>query len=155
MLDAGDQAPSFTLTRLDGTAERFESVAPSRPRLLVFLETDCPTCRLALPYLNRISREIGESSSILGISQDGERPTRELVEQAPIEFPVPFDSGLCVSKLYDPVAVPTLFLIGSGRRILRTVSGFDKRALNEIATAMAGTPLTIAEPFDGAPETKF
>jgi peroxiredoxin len=155
MLDAGDQAPGFSLTRLDGTAVRFESVAPSKPLLLVFFETDCPTCRLALPYLNRISRELGESSSILGISQDGDRPTRELVEQAPIEFPVALDGGLSVSKLYDPVAVPTLFLIGSDRRILRTVSGFDKRALNEIATAMAGTPLTVAEPFDGAPETKF
>jgi peroxiredoxin len=155
MLDAGDQAPNFSLTRLDGTSARFDSGPPSMPRLLVFFETDCPTCRLALPYLNRIAREIGESSNILGISQDGEHPTREFVEQAPIEYPVALDNGLSVSKLYDPVAVPTLFLIESDGRIIRTLSGFDKRALNEIATAMAGTPLTIAEPFDGAPETKF
>jgi peroxiredoxin len=155
MLDAGDQAPGFSLTRLDGTSARFESGTPSKPRLLVFFETDCPTCRLAIPYLNRLSRELGESSNILGISQDGEHPTRELIEQAPIEFPVALDSGLSVSKLYDPVAVPTLFLIGSEGRITQTLTGFDKRALNEIATAMAGKPLIVAEPFDGAPETRF
>ena len=155
MLDTGNQAPGFSITRLDGTISRFESAAQSRPRLLVFFETDCPTCRLAIPYLNRLSREIGEAADILGISQDGERPTRELVEQSPIEFPVVLDGDLGVTKLYDPVAVPTLFLIGADGRIVQTLSGFDKRALNEIATAMAGAPLTIAEPFDGAPDSKF
>jgi len=155
MLDAGDQAPSFSFTRLDGTVAQFEGGAQSRSRLLVFLETDCPTCRLAIPYINRLSRELREGSEVLGISQDRERPTRELVEQAPIEFPVAIDSDLSVTKLYDPVAVPTLFLIDGEGRIARTLSGFDKRALNEIATAMAGAPLTIAELFDGAPETRY
>jgi len=155
MLDAGDQAPSFSLTRLDGTSSQFESGAQSKPRLLVFFETDCPTCRLTIPYLNRLSRELGAASPILGISQDGERPTRELVEQAPIEFPVAVDVDLNVTKLYDPLAVPTVFFIGSDGRIVQTLSGFDKRGLNEIATAMAGAPLVVAEPFDGAPETKF
>jgi peroxiredoxin len=155
MLDAGDQAPSFSLTRLDGTSARLESDAQSKPRLLVFFETDCPTCRLAIPYINRLARELGEAADILGISQDGEHPTRELVEQAPIEFAVALDRDLSVTKLYDPVAVPTLFLIGADGRIVQTLSGFDKRALNEIATAMAGTPLVIAEPFDGAPDAKF
>lgn len=155
MLDAGDQAPGFSLTRLDGTSARFESGAQSRSRLIVFFETDCPTCRLAIPYLNRLAREIGKASDILGVSQDAATPTRELVEQAPIEFPVAIDVDLSVTKLYDPVAVPTLFLIGSDGRITQTLSGFDKRALNEIATAMSGTPLVIAEPFDGAPDTKF
>ena len=155
MLDAGDQAPGFSLTRLDGTSARFESGAQSRSRLLVFFETDCPTCRLAIPYLNRLARELGKASDILGVSQDAERSTRELVEQAPIEFPVALDVNLAVTKLYDPLAVPTLFLVGSDGRVTQTLSGFDKRVLNEIATALAGAPLVIAEPFDGAPDTKF
>lgn len=155
MLDAGDHAPGFSLTRLDETTARFDCAAQSRISLLVFIETDCPTCRLVIPYINRLSRELEGAADILGISQDGEHPTRELVEQAPIEFPVALDSDLSASKLYGPVAVPTLFLIGSDGRIVQTLSGFDKRALNEIATAMAGRPLTIAEPFDGAPDTRF
>lgn len=153
MLEAGDQAPDFSLTRLDGTSTL--SAGRQRVRLLVFFETDCPTCRLAIPYINRLWRELEEKSEILGISQDGERPTRELVEQAPIEFPVAVDTDLRVTRLYDPVAVPTLFVIRSDGRIIKTLEGFEKRALNEIATAMAGTPFIIAQPFDGAPETKF
>lgn len=155
MLEAGDQAPSFCLNRLDGSVLRFDCGAQTEPRLLVFFETDCPTCRLTIPYLNRLSRELGHKSSVIGISQDGEKATRELIEQAPIEFAVAIDSGLAVTKLYDPVAVPTLFLIGTDGRVAHVLSWFDKRALNEIAATMAGKPLTIAEPFDGAPDTKY
>lgn len=155
MLDTGDQAPSFSLRSLDGTTSRFDSSAQTKLQLLVFFETDCPTCRLAIPYLNALSRELGAASEILGISQDGESPTRELVRQAPIEFPVMLDVDLTVTKLYDPVAVPTLFLVGDQGYIIQTLIGFNKRALNEIATALAGMPLIIAPQFDGAPETKF
>lgn len=155
MLDTGNPAPGFSLTRLDGTILRFESGVRSTSKLLVFFETDCPTCRLAIPYINRLSRELGESGDVLGISQDPEHLTRELLEQAPIEFPIALDRDLSVTRLFDPIAVPTFFLIGANGRIAQTTDGFDKRALNEIATAMAGKPLVIAEPFDGAPDTKF
>jgi len=155
MLEIGDQAPGFSLTLLNGRSEPFGAGARSNSRLLVFFETDCPTCRLTIPYLNRLSQELKNDSAILGISQDAEAPTRELIQQSQIEFPVALDRDLAVTKLYDPVAVPTLFLVGSNGLIAKTLGGFDKRALNEIATAMAGTPLTIAEPFDGAPDTRY
>jgi len=155
MLDAGDQAPVFSLRGLNGTAYRFESGAQPTPCLLVFFETDCPTCLLTIPYLNHLARALDRSSLILGISQDGERETRELSTQAAIEFPVVLDDALEITKLYDPVAVPTLYLIDRNGVIIRTQSGFNKLALNEIASEMAGRPLTIAPPFDGAPETKF
>ena len=155
MLETGDQAPSFSLSGVDGLEFSVVRGSQVQARLLVFFETDCPTCRLAIPYINRLSRELGEAGAILGISQDPEHPTRDLIEQAPIEFAVALDGDLSVTKLYDPVAVPTFFLIGNDGRIVHTLSGFDKRALNEIATAMAGKPLVIAEEFDGAPETKY
>jgi peroxiredoxin len=155
MLETGNQAPAFSLTRLDGASELFEGGAHPKPRLIVFFETDCPTCRLAIPYLNLLNRALGETPAILGISQDGEGPTRELIEQAPVEFAVALDPDLSITRLYDPVAVPTLFLVGSDGRIVKTLGGFDKSALNEIATTMAGAPLTIAERFDGAPDTKY
>src|SRR5262245_65608487 len=84
MLDTGDRAPDFSFQRLDGTFSEFESRAQSRPLLLAFLETDCPTCRLSIPYLNRLWRELGEQLDVLALSQDPEAPTRELIEKAGI-----------------------------------------------------------------------
>src|SRR5262245_18548278 len=155
MLGAGDHAPSFSLTVIDGTPAHSTDIPHTGRRLLFFFETDCPTCRLAIPYVNRLSLELGARTGILGISQDGERPTRDLIDEAPIQFDVAVDGDLAVTRLYDPVAVPSFFLIDEDARVVKTLDGFDKRALNEIASAMAGKPLVIAEPFYGAPETKF
>jgi len=159
MLQTGDQAPSFSLRMLDGTAWQLGRSGAGKPTLLVFFETDCPTCRLTLPYLNRLADSLGKDAlDVIGISQDGERPTRELVERVPVSFPVVIDQGLRVTRLYDPVAVPTLFLLNQEGRILQTQTGFDKEGLNTIAAAISQAvgrgPLVIAERFDGAPERK-
>lgn len=154
MLDKGDSAPAFSLARLDDTTLHFESVS-GRPRLLIFFETDCPTCRLAIPYVNRLASMIDSSDRIIGISQDGKRPTRDLIEQTGINFPVVLDYDLKITKQYDPIAVPTLFLVGLDGVIQKTLGGFDKSELNQIASMMNGMTTVIAEPFDGAPDSKF
>jgi cytochrome c biogenesis protein CcmG, thiol:disulfide interchange protein DsbE len=133
MFQVDDQAPAFSLTRLDGTVWSPESAA-GRPTLLVFFETDCPTCRLTIPYLNRLARELAETEAgFLGISQDPMQPTIEFAEALPVSFPIALDRELEVSRLFDPVAVPTLFLIDGRGKIIETQIGFDKNALNSIA----------------------
>jgi peroxiredoxin len=157
MLEPGAKAPPFALTRLDGAAWRLNA---DRPSLLIFFETDCPTCHLIIPYLNRLARAIEpEKAEIIGISQDGERPTRELAEQLPITFPVVLDRDLAVSREYDPVAAPSLFLIDGKGEIVCAQTGFDKEDLNRIASLageLAGASVpALASAFDGAPQTKF
>jgi peroxiredoxin len=56
--------------------------------VVVFFETDCPTCQLALPYLNSLKQD---SVQVIGISQDDERSTREFVSQLKISYPVELD----------------------------------------------------------------
>jgi peroxiredoxin len=153
MLDKGNSAPAFSLARLDDTTLQFNGISIS-PRLLVFFETDCPTCRLAIPYINRLATII-DNERIVGISQDGKRPTRELIEQTQINFPVVLDRDLSITKQYDPVAVPTFFLVDADGVIQQTLGGFDKLELNRIASIMNAAPTVIAEPFDGAPDSKF
>ncbi|MGE0128867.1 MAG: TlpA family protein disulfide reductase [Blastocatellales bacterium] len=158
MLQPGDQAPPFSLSRLDGDDHKLRKLPIGKPSLLVFFETDCPTCRLTIPYLNRLARTLGENAEVIGVSQDGEAATKELIEQAPIEFTVLLDRDLSVSLEYDPQAVPTLFLIGGGGKIARTSVAFDKDELNAIAAEMlreAGVePFELAGKHDGAPQTK-
>lgn len=152
MLEAGDVAPRLSLISLDG--QRLEEKGDSKNRLLLFFETDCPTCRLIIPYLNRLTNSVARQS-IIGVSQDPEKSTRELIEQLGTEFPVAIDEGLKLTRAFDPVAVPTLFLIGPQGKVIRNLSGFEKRGLNEIASLLAGKEMVIAEPWDGAPDSKF
>jgi peroxiredoxin len=159
MLQIGDQAPAFALPRLDGTLWQSSLEATGKPTLLVFFETDCPTCRLTLPYLNRLAGILGENkANIVGISQDSPEMTRELVEQLQLGFPILLDRDLSLSRRYDPAAVPALFLLDRTGKITHTQIAFDKQELNAIAAAMseaAGQPsVMIADPYDGAPAVK-
>ena len=118
MLIVGDQAPDFSLPRLDGTDWGLEEEAAGDPLLLAFIETDCPTCRLTIPYLKRLAEALGpDSHRVVAVSQDGGQETRELVEAYDVSFPVLLDTDLDVSRSYDPPSVPALFLVGEGGRI--------------------------------------
>ena len=151
-------APDFTLSTLDGSSWEYPLDAAGRPVLLAFFETDCPTCLLTLPYLSRLHEAMAGDALVLGISQDSAERTNEIVGQLEVRFTVLIDSALAVSRKFDPVTVPTLYLLDSSGAIRRTASGFSKTELNELAgelAARAGVgPPVIADPYDGAPDSK-
>jgi peroxiredoxin len=117
--------------------------------LVVFFETDCPTCQLALPYLNAIRND---SVQVIGLSQDDERSTREFVNQLKISYPVELDPGLRITWAYDPQTVPTFYLLDESGQVRKTLVGFDKKGLNDLAAEL-GQP-AIAPADDGAPAWK-
>ncbi len=74
MLAPGDPAPDFSLPRLDGTDWHLEEAAAQGPILLTFIEADCPTCRLTVPYLKRLAEALGPNGHrVVAISQDAGR----------------------------------------------------------------------------------
>ena len=159
MLAPGDSAPNFSLVRLDGTEWRLEDETAEGPLLLTFIEADCPTCRLTVPYLKRLAEALGpHSHRVVVVSQDGGPETRELVETYDVSFPVLLDVDLDVSRSYDPTSVPALFLVGHGGRMEFSEVGFHKADLNSVAEKMLsdlGLPLrTVADLDDGAPLMK-
>ena len=159
MLTLGDPAPDFSLRRLDGTDWRLEEEAARGPLLLTFIETDCPTCRLTVPYLKRLAEVLGlNGRRVVAVSQDGAQETRELVDAYDLSFPVLLDKDLDVSRSYDPLSVPALFLVGDGGRIELSEVGFHKGDLNSAAEKMLsglGLPVQIvADLDDGAPLMK-
>lgn len=159
MLATGDSAPNFSLRGLDGTEWRLEQAVADGPLLLAFMETDCPTCRLTLPYLKRLAEALGtDSHRVVLVSQDGAEETRELVHTYGVTFPVLLDADLDVSRSYDPPAVPALFLLSDGGRIEFCEVGFHKEDLNSVAASMLSSldlpATTVAELDDGAPLMK-
>ena len=117
--------------------------------VVVFFETDCPTCQLALPYLNSLQRD---SIQVIGLSQDDDRSTREFVSQLKISYPVEMDSGLKISRAYDPQSVPAFYLLDESGQVQKTLVGFDKKGLNDLAATLGQPP--IAPSDDGVPAWK-
>jgi hypothetical protein len=119
------------------------------PRLLAFLQTDCPTCRLIVPYLNALAKGLVR---LTGVSQDGVAETREFVAQTGAAFPMKLDGGLEMSRRFGLVTVPSLLVLDDAGQLIRTEPGFDKQAVNEVA-AMFGCA-AVASPYDGLPAWK-
>ncbi len=158
MIVPGAPAVAFELPSLDGGPIRL-SPDGDGPTLLAFVEADCPTCQLTLPYLDRLARRVEPGGGqVLIISQDGPDATRGLLSQAGAKLPAALDSELVVSRRFDPPSVPALVLLDARLKVLATVVGFEKRGLNALAERMLSAvglpPVEIAPAGDGAPEAR-
>ena len=122
---------------------------PGRKTLLAFFETDCPTCQLALPYLNALAQD---KVQVIALSQDDEASTKQFVEQMGISYPVELDRGLKLSRSFNPQSVPTLYLLDENGIVTQTLVGFDKAGLNELSASLGVPPIAPAN--DGSPTWK-
>ena len=149
--------PGIPFPRLDLRDSRGESAGlPDREALYVFFKTTCPTCELLWPYLDRLRDRVGESLSIVGISQDGPADTERFSRETGAHVPTLFDPPPWrASEDVGLDNVPTMFLVGRDGRIRETILGFQKAKLEELASARSGdggSPLF--RPGDNVPEVR-
>lgn len=159
ILETGALASHFTLLGTDGREYALPRDLEGRPAVLVFFKTTCSTCDLTFPYVNRLRAAYPEGWHMWAISQDGAERTVPYAAGAGIGYPVLIDSpAFYASKLYDPPATPTIFLVGPDGRVEFSTYGFSKADLNEIASRLAAyleaAPQVIAPENDGRPDFK-
>jgi len=146
MLQKGERAPAIDLEDLDGRRRSpLEGAAGSARSLLVFVKDECPTCRYTLPFLERVHRGLeGSGARIWGISQDDRGRSRAFAASTGVTFPLLLDAkGYAVSRAYGIEIVPSLFVLDHEGVIERSIAGFRRSAIEEIATdlaAAAGIP---------------
>ncbi len=156
---AGKKAPAFTLRGLDGGEYALQEALKRGPVLAAFFKVSCPTCQLALPFLNRLQEGYGHAASIWGISQDDARDTEEFREEFDLSFPLLLDEdGYPVSNRYGLTNVPTLILIAPDGTATISFHGFVKEGMEQISAELArqtaSKPVTIFYPHELVPDFK-
>jgi peroxiredoxin len=148
-LVAGHAAPDFSLTALDGKTYSLSSLLQRGPVVLAFFKISCPVCQFTFPFLQRIAdRLMGETVSILGVSQDDTKLTKHFNQEYCVKFPTVLDrDGYPVSNAYGITNVPTVFLIAPSGKITVECMGFDKAALEKIAEEVAQYEKVAAAPL--------
>jgi peroxiredoxin len=160
MLGVGAKAPEFTLSGIDGKQYSLSAALKQGPLLAVFIQTGCPICDLAMPYLNRLAGAYGsQGCQIWAICEDAQEASRRYAQRFGVIFPLLVDDpadGWPVSNAYDPPVTPTLFLIGPDGRVQLSGEGFSKADLNAIGERIAShlgvQPVVVAERNDGNPD---
>ena len=144
MLEAGAQAPEFTLPDLDGKAVTLAELHQDRPALLVFFKASCPICQMTLPFLNRLREKL----TVVTISQDDARATQRFRARFGVTVPALLDDekgGYRISNAYRISNVPSLFLVEPDGVISRALSGFSKADMEAIAERVGATIFEAGE----------
>lgn len=150
-LEVGAQAPAFTLPGDTG------DISPTgKPSVLFFFKSTCPTCALALPYVDALDRAFSdESVGVWGVSQERRTIADEFSNRCGVNVPLLDDSALEASRALDVQNVPTMYLLDSAGAVQDVVIGLDKAGLNRVAGTLAdwtGTVTPVVAPEDdGAP----
>ena len=153
-IEAGKKAPHFVLEALDGKESSLDSLLARGPAVLAFFKISCPVCQFTLPFLQRISeRFAGKGVSIVGISQDDARSTKEFNKEYGVSFTTLLDSsGYPVSNAYGLTNVPTIFLVAPDGTVKVSCMGFDKAALERITAELAQHQKMTSAPLFRADE---
>lgn len=136
--DAGDVAPAYRVTALDGAAAESTDYA-GRVVLLDFWATTCVGCIGSTPRLNRLHAEYAPRGfSVVSMNQEPEDldRVREVVRERAIAYPVLVDPG-GVADAYGVAALPTVVLIDrTGRIRARYVGPVAETRLREEIEAL-------------------
>jgi len=138
-IDKGNTAPDFSLKALDGKEHSLAALLERGPVVLAFFKVSCPVCQFTFPFLQRIAeRFAGKNASVVGVSQDDARSTREFNEEYGVKFLTLIDDpAYRASNAYGLSNVPTVLLVEPDGKAKVSLMGFDKAGLETIASELA------------------
>lgn len=159
---AGNTAPAFSLTALDGTEFSVAKQLERGPVVAAFFKISCPVCQFTFPFLERLYKRYGEGGvTFLGISQDDARATKDFAKEFGTTFPMLLDEkqkGYPASNAYGLTNVPTIFLIETDGTVKISCMGFNKKDLESIAVELAErkkiAPAALFRPDESVPANK-
>src|SRR5271157_5246361 len=110
-IEAGHAAPGFSLKALDGKEYSLEKLLERGPAVVAFFKISCPVCQFTVPFLERLhERYAGDGASVIGVSQDDARSTKEFNREYGVTFPTLLDGErYSASNAYGLTNVPTIF----------------------------------------------
>jgi len=132
-LEAGDVAPQWELTDLDGDAVSLEDLR-GKVVVLDFWATWCGPCRKALPAIQRISERFGDDEvAVVGLAvfereralADDAREVREAVAQHELTYPIVIADDT-VAEAYHLSSIPQVFVIDAAGVIRMRHGGFSE-----------------------------
>lgn len=118
-------APDFTLRSAEGRNLRL-SEQRGQVVLVNFWATWCGPCKQEMPHLNRLYEKYRSAGFVLlGVSVDDDpKAAQALAERLGLRFPVLFDAGKAVSRLYALDSMPSTVLIDRDGKVRHLHRGY-------------------------------
>lgn len=147
MLEPGQIAPGFDLEGLDGVSRTLTDLLADGPALVVFVEADCPTSRLALERLERAREALALAGvRLVSIHEDDREVAAHTMRRCRAGFlalaePDPY----AVSEAYGVRTVPTGFLLTTDGTVAHAIEGWSHEDYVDALAEAARVPRAEAE----------
>lgn len=147
MLESGQTATPFSLLSISGEREDLANLLAKGPLLLVFVEADCPTSRLALERLERAAAAFtARGGAIVSVHEDSPEEAARTMRRCRASFPALAEpEPYAVSEAFGLRTVPTAFLIGRDGVVKRAIEGWCHSDYAEALAEGAAVALPEAE----------
>ena len=140
-IEQGQKAPfpDGEFNDSEGQAHELRRAVGVGPLLLGIYKSSCASSKQMFPFLERLNeRHRGDGLTVLGVSQDSANITRSFARRYGITFPLVLEGDdHPVSRAFDIMATPTVFLVKSDGSVAYTTMGFMKPALDALGDAVA------------------
>jgi cytochrome c biogenesis protein CcmG/thiol:disulfide interchange protein DsbE len=125
-------APPFTLPTAAGSVS-LDSLQ-AKVVLVDFWASWCGPCKKSFPWMSTMQERYGSKGlAIVAINVDKSRDAAEkFLTEHPTPFVVAYDPSGKTAKAFHVWGMPTSFLVGPGRAILASRSGFDPKHAKEV-----------------------
>ncbi len=134
-LKEGMEVPAFSVKMLDGSTVQMAELK-GKVVLVNFWATWCPPCRKEIARLQQdvVERFAGhEDFVLLPIAiDDTERAVKDFVARNGYTFPVAFDGGQKIYKMFAEKYVPRNFVVGRDGRIAFYTVGYTPEEFDEM-----------------------
>ncbi len=139
VVKAGDEAPDFHLTTLDGKTVQLSDFK-GKGVFLNFWATYCPPCKDEMPYMDNQYAEFKEKGVEILAVNVGEPPltAEKFAQRYDLSFPILMDEREEVYKAYGVKPIPATFLIDKdGIVVDRVTKGLTEEEIKEMMERIA------------------
>ena len=134
------KAPGFDLPATAGKSYSVSGLKPGDLAVVAFFKATCPTCMLAMPFVDKLfrSHQGDRGVRIFSVAQEPEREANDFAKRYDLKLPVALDQDpYRVSTQYGLTNVPTIVVVTPDGMIERTIVGFVKREYEALARRIA------------------
>ncbi len=122
VVKAGDQAPDFVLTNLDGKKVHLKDYRGKKV-VLNFWATWCDPCKREMPYINKVYQTMNKKDVvILAVNiKESSFAVSSFKDRYHVSFPLLLDPGGDVTDAYNIQPIPTTFFINEKGKVVDKV----------------------------------
>ena len=142
MVEAADElgkkpAPDFGLVDVEGRYHTLANLSEDKPLVLFFVEKECPCCKGAKTFMDRIQEVYGDEANVVGVI-NADPPMAKAWSNAVLPtFPILCDPEMKTIQAYKAERGVYTTLVAPGGKVVKAYPGYSQSMLKEMGGLIA------------------